>query len=273
MDREFNRLDSIVHVTINRVAGEVLIPSSIPNLSAFVSSTVGRVGEIHYGESVKCVRSPVPVANGFVNAAFVLDSVVPRLASIAEAVAFFGETGFPFVVWVPEEDDELGAAAEQSGGVLDHDPSPDMWISEPITAQSSFEMRVASGLEEFAICARLCEAAYEIDGMAWLMEHHNMLEAPGVTWVVAWDGDEPVGAGCAFLEGVVGGIYYVSTPPTSARRGVAGSVTSWLTNLILGQGAHSVVLQASAAGYPVYRRLGFETRGQLTRYRFESPDF
>ena len=269
MDREFNRLDSIVHATINRVAGEVFIPSSIPNLSAFVSSTVGRGGEVHYGESVKCVRSPVPVANGFVNAAFVLDSVVPRLASIAEAVAFFGETGSPFVIWVPEEDDELGAAVEQSGGVVE----PDMWISEPITAESSFEMRVASGPEEFALCARLCETAYEIDGMAWLMEHHNMLEAPDVTWVVAWDGDEPVGAGCAFLEGVVGGIYYVSTPPTSARRGVAGSVTSWLTNLMLGQGAHSVVLQASAAGYPVYQRLGFDTRGQLTRYRFESPDF
>ena len=273
MDREFNRLDSIGHATINRVAGEVLIPSSIPNLAAFVSSTVGRSGAIHRGDGVVCVRSPVPVANGFVNAAFILDSDVSRSASIAEAVAFFGETGSPFVVWVPEEDDELTAAAEQAGGVLENDSAPDMWISEPITAENSFETRVVSGLDEFALCARLCEAAYEIDGMAWLMEHHNMLEAPGVTWVVAWDGDEPVGAGCAFLEGVVGGIYYVSTPPTSARRGVAGSVTSWLTNLMLGQGAHSVVLQASAAGYPVYRRLGFDTRGQLTRYRFELPDF
>jgi hypothetical protein len=273
MDSEFNGLDSIVHATINRVDREGLIPSSVPNLAAFVSSTVGRSGAIYRGDGVVCVRSPVPVANGFVNAAFVIDSDVARSMSIAEAVVFFGETGSPFVVWVPEEDEELTAAAEQAGGVLENDSAPDMWISELLTAESSFEMRVVSGPDEFALCARLCEAAYEIDGMAWLMEHHNMLESTGVTWVVAWDGDEPVGAGCSFLEGVVGGIYYVSTPPTSARRGVAGSVTSWLTNLMLGQGAHSVVLQASAAGYPVYRRLGFDTRGQLTRYRFELPDF
>jgi len=245
------------------------IPSSIPNLAAFVASTIGRDGDIHRGDGVVCVRSPVPVANGFVNAAFVLDTDHPRSKAIAAAVAFFTRSGSPFVLWVPEEDDDLVAAAQHAGGVVEPHPAPDMWIAQPIMATSSFHVRVPSGPDEFARCARLCEEAYLIDGMAWLMEHHDMAEAPGATWAVAWDGDEPVGAGCGFLDGPTGGIYYVSTPSRSARRGVAGTVTGWLTNLMLELGARSVVLQASAAGSPVYERLGFHTRGRLQRYRFE----
>ena len=246
-----------------------VIPSSIPNLAGFVASTVGRVGVVHRSDSVICVRSPIPVANGAVNAAFVLNNDAPYSESMAEAVAFFGEAGSPFVAWVPEEDDEFSFAAQQAGGVLEQDSSPDMWIDRPITVTSSFEMRVASDAIGFAVVARVCEQAYGLDGMAWLMEHHDMLDAPGVTWVAAWDGEEPVGAGCAFLDGAIGGIYYIATPPGSARRGVAGTMTSWLTDLLLDQGARSVVLQASAAGFPVYERLGFDTRGQLRKYRFE----
>jgi len=251
------------------VAVDSVIPGSIPNLAGFVASTIGRVGVVHRSEAVICVRSPIPVANGAVNGAFVLESDVPPSESIAEAVAFFGEVGSPFVAWVPEEDDALASAAQQAGGVLEPELSPDMWIDRPIAVTSSFEMRVASDANGFAAVARVCEAAYGLDGMAWLMEHHEMLDAPGVTWAAAWDGDEPVGAGCAFFDGDRGGIYYIATPSGSARRGVAGTVTSWLTNLLLDQGARSVVLQATAAGYPVYQRLGFETRGRLKHYRFE----
>jgi len=244
------------------------VPSSIPNLAGFVSSTIGRVGALHRGPGVVCVRSPIPVANGFVNAAFVLDGDVPSSASLDDAVEFFGDAGSPFVAWVPDEADELVAAVERAGGVVDHDSAPDMWIDRPVTAATPFAVRPVSDRDEFAVCARLCEEAYGIDGMAWLMEHHEMFEAPGVAWVLARDGDEPVGAGCAFLASGLGGIYYVSTPSRHGRRGVARAVTGHLTNLLLDQGARSVVLQSSAAGLPVYQRLGFATRGYVTPYRF-----
>lgn len=246
-------------------------PSSIANLAAFVASTIGPVGAVHHGRGVVCVASPVSFANGFVNAAFVPDPEVDRRGAVDEAVGFFATRRSPFVMWSPDDDGDLRDEITRAGGALDGPPTPDMFIDHRIATPPAFEVRAVASAHDFEACARVCEEGYEIDGMAWLMAHHRMGSAAGVTWAVAYDGEHPLGAGCGFMHGADGGVYYVATPPRNARRGVAGAVTTWLVNHLLDQGAASVALQASAAGFPVYERLGFEVRGHLVRYVVE-PD-
>lgn len=243
-------------------------PSSIPNLAGFVASTVGRSGEVHRAEGAMFVRSSIAVANGFVNATFVLDDDADPRRVLDEAFRFFGDHSTPFVLWAPQEDRRLIAEAELQGGVVDLTASPDMWIDRPVPVPDRLEVRRVESPEAFERCAALCEEGYDLAGMAWLMGHLEMLDAPGVTWAVAHDGDEALGAGCGFLDAGTGGIYYVATPARNARRGVAGAVTAWLVDDLLARGAASVGLQASAAGFPVYERLGFATRGQLERFTF-----
>jgi ribosomal protein S18 acetylase RimI-like enzyme len=62
----------------------------------------------------------------------------------------------------------------------------------------------------------------------------------------------------------IAGLYWVGTSPHIRRRGHAEQLTRAVCELALAQGARMVVLQASRAGEPIYRRIGFE---EFTRYR------
>lgn len=243
--------------------------NSVANLAAFVASTIGSVGEVHRGRDVFCVASSVPIANGFVNVAAVIDPDADRSAAVDQAIEFFQDRTTPFVVWVPGSDGALRDAIFSAGGAIDHEATPDMIIENRIDSASTFDVRVVTSEEEFEICATLAEEGYGIEGMAWLMGHHRMNLATDVIWTVAYADAEPMGVGCGFTSGSEGGVYYVATPPRNARRGVAAAVTASIVNRLMDGGCTSVALQASEVGFPVYERLGFHVQGHLERYRFD----
>jgi GNAT superfamily N-acetyltransferase len=62
----------------------------------------------------------------------------------------------------------------------------------------------------------------------------------------------------------IAGVYWVGTRPESGRRGYADALMRWLSNHAFDGGARAVILQASRAGEPVYRRMGYR---EITRYR------
>jgi GNAT superfamily N-acetyltransferase len=70
---------------------------------------------------------------------------------------------------------------------------------------------------------------------------------------------QPAGVSIAIRTGDVSGVYGVGTRPEFRRRGV-GTAVSWAA-VTAGRewGCDTVVLQASAAGLPVYERMGFRT--------------
>jgi len=87
---------------------------------------------------------------------------------------------------------------------------------------------------------------------------------PDGLFVVEED-DRVVGTGCciAYPEGGFGWIGLVATAPTHQRRGIATTITERLSDLLAQEGCASV-LDASAAGAPVYERMGFVDHGLTT---------
>ena len=74
-----------------------------------------------------------------------------------------------------------------------------------------------------------------------------------------------VGAGCcvAYRDGKFGWIGLVATLPGFQHQGIGTAVTEFLSGVLSGHGC-AAVLDASAAGGPVYERMGFADRGITT---------
>ena len=85
---------------------------------------------------------------------------------------------------------------------------------------------------------------------------------------VAFAGDAPAACGELFMSdgGNLAGLHMICTREAFRRRGVGGAVTEALLRAGRAAGASLAVLQASAAGEPVYRRLGFEACGLFAEY-------
>jgi ribosomal protein S18 acetylase RimI-like enzyme len=73
--------------------------------------------------------------------------------------------------------------------------------------------------------------------------------------------DRPVATAQVFVdpESRVGVVGWVGTLPEFRRRGIGTAVTRAATNAGFDMGAEVVGLQATAAGFPIYEKLGFRT--------------
>jgi GNAT superfamily N-acetyltransferase len=247
------------------------LPMGVANLADFVAVTVGRPGRVEEVRGGTVVASAVPVANGYLNAAFRTDGAVPAEEFLDRVRAVFADVGSAYVVWAESTDDELLAASATAGGVADGTDTPAMTVTGHVLRPPGLDVRPIDGAADRETFVRLCEDGYGMAGLAWMLDSQGCLDAPGTIWAIASADGVDLSVACGFDDGSTGGIYYVATPPEHRGRGAASAVTAWLTNRLLDHGAAQVTLQASEAGRPVYERLGFATPGTFRRHTFARP--
>lgn len=107
------------------------------------------------------------------------------------------------------------------------------------------------------------QQAYGVSSFRLSIDRFVAAQPDGLV-VVEHDG-ATIGTGCcvAYPDGGFGWIGLVATAPGFERRGIATEITEFLSDVLAGHGCASV-LDASAAGGPLYERMGFTDCG-LTR--------
>ena len=217
-------------------------------------------------------RFPTPYSN----------AVLPLQAAPPEelfnrAGAFFNDRRC--VLWTQVERDRGLIESAQQRGYLALGEVPAMVIearvspSELPSALSIEDVSTSAGLAELV---HVCQEAYAEVGLPaeigakLLASTDAVLDGRATLALARFDG-KAIGAALSLVTAAnaLGGVYWVATLPSERRKGAADAVTRFVTNAAFDRGARIVTLQASRAGEPIYRRMGYR---EAVRYeRLLSP--
>ena len=92
------------------------------------------------------------------------------------------------------------------------------------------------------------------------------------TWLVAENDDgEPAGVAGALDFGAFAYVGLVGVAPHAQRRGIAGALMDRLVGMLGERGRRTILLDASDAGAPLYRRMGFVEDDAVRLFVTEAP--
>jgi GNAT superfamily N-acetyltransferase len=97
----------------------------------------------------------------------------------------------------------------------------------------------------------------------------NRLEQPGAEFLVAWDGDEPVGHACVDSRDDPPQLQDVFVPEQHRRRGIATQLSRAAEGLVRSRGYHRMALDVDVNSKParaLYERLGYREAGTPPRH-------
>lgn len=188
----------------------------------------------------------------------------------SRAHAFFAPRDRGFGVYVRAHRDRALLEDCQRRGLPQAGNSPGMVLTEAPAAPTlaSDARLVQVGGNEVEGFVQVSAAAYESLGMAAKVTRVVFAE-PARFLVPHWhlrvvmEGERACAAAMLLFSHGIAGIYWVGTAPDARGRGYGEAVTRAISRDAFERGAQAVVLQASAYGEPIYRRIGFR---ELTRY-------
>lgn len=129
----------------------------------------------------------------------------------------------------------------------------------------AFECKQVTSMLEIDAWVGIASKAfgYPIDAAAF----HHTTTNPDIRLLLAYWAGEPAGTALLFKTGDVIGVHLVGVSPNFRGRGIAKA----LMQQIIGDGhlwaGKTLTLQASAAGEPLYRQLGFQHQFVLRSYQ------
>jgi GNAT superfamily N-acetyltransferase len=210
------------------------------------------------------VASVVPAcpARSLFNSVHYSDPVALRdaLDELEELYAAAGVRAW--TVWVPGTDRETADALSSRGHALDGSPRA-MGVAlaalgEAPPQPAGLEITVGEGSD----AGRLNDLAYGYEAEAFAAALRQPT-VPPVEWTYGFIDGEACGVvGAIEAEGDLV-ITAVATRPQMQGRGIAGAILHKVLRTGRDRGFESASLQASRAGAPLYRRLGFADLGGL----------
>jgi ribosomal protein S18 acetylase RimI-like enzyme len=219
------------------------------------------------------VASAVPVISAYHNAALPVDPKADPGAILAAARVFAAEQGRDIVVWASGHGfSDLGRAARAAGLPCVSSAAGMAIAAAPaqgaVPAGAALtRVSDAAGVAAFAQIHRgLCAEDGRPADMVAHFASAGALLAANVSAFIAWEGGRPVSCAMTVGTGDVAGVYWVATSAAARRKGFGELVTRAAVRAAFEHGADLVVLQATAAGEPVYKRIGFGAFTQYGRY-------
>jgi ribosomal protein S18 acetylase RimI-like enzyme len=195
-------------------------------------------------------------------------------AAVLEAArSFYAERGAGYAVYFRDAVVPALADACAAAGMAEH-WQPPLMVLDPIPATDpatpeglTIEAVDSSSYDEYL--GTLCAGFGIPPELVAPMAGGAMLGIDGFTGLLGRVDGAPVAASGVFVDGTIAGVYNVATHPDHRKHGYGEALTAAAARRGAEAGCTVAILQASEAGEPVYRRMGYATPD---RYRqFEGP--
>ena len=229
------------------------------DLWAAIALGVG--GEREDDDGLVRLASGMPLA--MFNPTFVTGPLADHHAAIERTAAFYAERGLPFALYFRDATSPGLADACAAAGLIEHWQPPIM-VLDPIPAadppRPGALMIEVVDADSYGTYIDTLAAGFGMPAeLLAPVRDRALLDIPGFTGLLGRVDGEPAVTSGVYVSGAVAGVYNVATVESHRRHGYGEALTAAAARIGAEAGCAQAILQASEAGEPVYRRMGYAT--------------